>query len=228
MKETWKTISGYEGRYEVSDMGNVKSLSFPENGYVERIRKNTINNCGYVCVNLCKDGRVKRELLHRLVAIAFIPNINNKPQVNHINGNKTDNRIENLEWNTRSENVRHSIKTGLKRDFGKGRICSETHKNNLSKSLKGRKSPCGMSGKRWSEETRIKIIEANTGKSRNKGKIAYQYPVIQLDLDGNYIKEWCSATMAAKELNLRSSLISACCHKNRNKTGGYKWKFKTK
>ena len=72
-----------------------------------------IGNNGYSSVDLCKDGTIKKYLIHRLVAEAFIPNPEKKPQVNHINGIKTDNRLDNLEWCTHSENMLHSYKQGL-------------------------------------------------------------------------------------------------------------------
>ena len=124
MKEIWKEILGFEGLYEVSNTGLVKRLQKTiyqiNNGtmckvfYKEKIRKQVIDQYGYLTVGLHKNKSVKNCLVHRLVALAFLPNPENKPTVNHKNGIKTDNRVENLEWNTHSENVQHSHKTGLK------------------------------------------------------------------------------------------------------------------
>ncbi len=114
MPETWKDVVGYEGRYQVSSMGRIKS--FPNktrNG--ERILKNLLSgNVPYYYIDLVKDAKTHRKTIHRIVAEAFIPNPENKPQVNHIDGDKRNNRFDNLEWNTRSENQLHSIRTGLR------------------------------------------------------------------------------------------------------------------
>ena len=112
--EQWKPIKGYEGLYEVSNLGRVKSI--PRNGTkkVERILKQYFDRYGYLYVALSKTTK-KKHKVHRLVTQTFIPNPKNKPQVNHINGDKTDNRVENLEWCTGSENQSHSINNGLRK-----------------------------------------------------------------------------------------------------------------
>ena len=107
--EIWKDIPGYEGAYQVSNLGRVKSIKFKK----ERILKGGCNNTGYPIAALCLNG-VKRDfLIHRLVTQAFIKNPENKKTVNHINGIKADNRVINLEWNTYKENLTHARKTGL-------------------------------------------------------------------------------------------------------------------
>lgn len=99
--EIWKDIKGYEG-YKVSNLGNVKSLNYNRTGK-EKILKPKKNK-GYLYVNLCKQGKVKFYLVHRLVAQAFIPNPNNYPQINHKDEDKTNNTIQNLEWCDRKYN----------------------------------------------------------------------------------------------------------------------------
>ncbi len=120
MEEIWKDVVGYEGLYQVSNLGRVKSLNHVrKNGksgeYMQRgkILQNLTSCCKYYQVGLSKNGRVKLLTVHRLVAEAFIHNPDNKPQVNHIDGNKLNNCIDNLEWCTRSENQLRAWKNGL-------------------------------------------------------------------------------------------------------------------
>ena len=111
MSEVWRDIEGYEGRYQVSSMGRVKSLARTCNTkggskrtVKERILKPYINRYGYLLVVLCAGGKQKTLNVHRLVCEAFHENPDNKPQVNHINEDKADNRACNLEWTTAMEN----------------------------------------------------------------------------------------------------------------------------
>ena len=111
INEVWRPIEGFEGLYEVSNLGRVKSVErIDSNNHPvkERILKPDKHNNGYLYVALWKDGRKKNYAVHRLVSKAFIPNPNNLPEVNHINEIKTDNRVSNLEWMTTKQNTRYS------------------------------------------------------------------------------------------------------------------------
>lgn len=106
MQEIWKSIEGYEGLYEVSNLGEVRNQS-------KVLAQRT--NMGYKYITLYKEGKTSSKAIHRLVAIAFIPNTENKPEVNHKDGDKQNNHIDNLEWCTPSENSYHAYATGLKK-----------------------------------------------------------------------------------------------------------------
>ena len=99
MNEVWKDIVGYEGRYQVSNLGNVKSLRYGGRSEARNLIPKC-NNTGRLWVELIAKGKKKCMLIHRLVAMAFIPNPNNYPQINHIDENPKNNRVDNLEWCT--------------------------------------------------------------------------------------------------------------------------------
>lgn len=143
MTEIWNDIIGYEGLYQVSNLGRVKSLPKMV-GFRPQSEKLTaifVDKHGYYKTNLYKNNTHKQVYVHILVAQAFIPNIDNKPQVNHKDGDKSHNVDSNLEWCTAKENIIHAYTTGLK--HGK----------------KGVDHP--MFGKRHSQETRQKLSEAS-------------------------------------------------------------------
>ena len=116
--EDWKEITGYEGYFEVSNLGNFRSkdriIKYKQNGtrnYPGKPLKTETIVEGYQRIVLMKDGIKKRFMCHRIVAQEFIPNPNNKPFVNHIDGNPANNKAENLEWCTQEENEQHSVNT---------------------------------------------------------------------------------------------------------------------
>lgn len=129
--ETWKDVIDFEGLYEVSDMGNIRRSSLIEwrknkRGFIYKrtLKKRTIKGYSYkgtdhLRVNIYKDGKACQVLVHRLVAIAFVENPLKMECVNHVDGDKFNNKASNLEWCTRSENILHAYKIGLM-DWNKG------------------------------------------------------------------------------------------------------------
>lgn len=111
--EVWREVAGYETLYQISNFGRVKSLGNSQ-ARQEKILKQQLQRDGYKRVWLCKKGLKRKKFpVHRLVANAFIPNPHCKEQVNHQNGDKLDNRLVNLNWMTRKENIAHAFETGL-------------------------------------------------------------------------------------------------------------------
>lgn len=136
MKEIWKDIEGYIGLYQISNYGRIKSLSRVRKGnkgapviVPEKILKQSKTKDGYLHASLNKNGNNKKNKVHRLVSKAFIPNPENKPCIDHINGDKTDNRVENLRWCTHKENMNNPLvldifksRIGVKNGFSKSVI----------------------------------------------------------------------------------------------------------
>ena len=159
MKEIWKDIPEFDG-YQVSNFGRVKSL--PRAGHHKKdiIMKDFIINSGYKCVTINK----KNKTIHRLVAKAFIKNPYNKNQVNHINGNKLDNHVDNLEWVTQGENMAHStyiLHNGRKNKV----ICVELGITFESIRMASRKTGCRQSN----------IISALKGRLKTSGGYHWKY-----------------------------------------------------
>ena len=126
MDEEWRDIPGFEGRYQVSNRGRIKSLPRKVNNNTgtlvikEKILKQRMDFKGYMRIDINdNEGNHKYLGVHRLVALAFIPNPENKPQVNHIDGIKNHNTVDNLEWATNSDNQLHAYRTGLNYVTGK-------------------------------------------------------------------------------------------------------------
>jgi hypothetical protein len=171
--EHWKDIKGYEGLYQVSNYGRVKALPKKRiNGtgfYIqkERIMSQQLKTKRYYGVNLTKDGIHKNFLVHRLVADAFIKNPNNYEEVNHIDCNKLNNKVENLEWCTREMNLKHALENELLLKK-KGKKLSKEECERISKRNKGRIV---------SKETREKISRAMKEYAKKKRQGKYEKAV---------------------------------------------------
>lgn len=161
LNEIWKDIKGYEGLYQVSNFGRVMNVK------KNKLVKQEIIHNGYVRVTLFNNGKPKWFFIHRLVAIAFIPNPHNYPQINHKDENKLNNCVDNLEWCTAKYNSNYGTRN-------------------------------------------IKISK----------------PILQFDLDGNFIKEWSSTREIERILGFYHSNVSWCCTNKIKSAYNYIWKYK--
>lgn len=198
-EEVWKDVVGYEGDYIVSNLGNVMSLNY---GVVKEkkvlIKRQFFQN-GYYYVNL----KCKPVPIHRIIAMAFIPNPLNKPQIDHINTIKTDNRIENLRWVTLKENMNNPL---TRKHASNARIGYRPSKESVEKmrtSLRGRK-----------------LSEGHILKMRLTGE-----PVVMFSLDGKFIRKFAGASFAKEELGVAINGVSECCNGNKRTCGGYMWRW---
>ena len=176
-EEIWKNVKGYENKYMVSNLGRVKSLGNHKTRK-EKILKNKYDKGGYCQINLWKYGQMKHFLVHRLVAEAFIDNSNNKPCIDHIDGNPMNNRVNNLRWCTQRENCNNPIT--LHR-------MSETHKG---------KTPW-IKGKHHTEETKRKLSKTVLQIDKNTGEVIREFPSImevhrQLGFSQGHISQCCN------------------------------------
>lgn len=213
IEEVWKDVVGFEDRYEVSNFGRVRSKDvtiYKIDGKVEhrkgRYIKLTPNRYGYIAHTFCSSKRIKKRMpVHRVVAMAFIDNPENKPHIDHINRIRSDNRVENLRWCTLKENMNNP----LTREWLK--ICRPCFKH--------------------SEETKRKISEVQKGKTMpesTKQKLRDRaLPVCQYSKDGVFIRHFKSALHASEELNIQRNHIRACCRGERQTAGGYRWVLKS-
>lgn len=218
--EEWRPVVDYEGLYEVSDWGNVRSVEriiTDINGrkmhYYGKILSQGKTTNGYDFVML---GQKNNKLTHILVAKAFLPNPYNKPEVDHIIpiSDGGTNEVWNLRWVTPSENARNPISMEKRH-----RKLSEEHKKKISETRKGRHYPKLSEAKKGKKNP--KLSEALKGR-RNESCMK---KVLQFSKDGLFIREWKSISDANKELNIKNGSISAVCKGKLKTTGGYIWKY---
>ncbi len=200
MEEIWKDVTGYEGLYQVSNKGNVKSVKRvvkrPNNTNLsvkERLLKTRSNRKGYAMVHLSKRGKEKSTTVHRLVAQAFIPNPNNLPQINHKDENKNNNCVENLEWCDNKYNMNYG--TAIERT-----VKTKSERYNLSE------------------------ISQKGQATKNKNNIGcVSIPVNQFTWDGIFLRRFYSSEQVKRELGINNAYAVA---KGRKKhAGGYIWLY---
>lgn len=255
MEEIWKNIKGYEGFYQISSFGKIKSLRN------DKILKLRIGKTGYLYTVFSVNSVRKTVKPHRLIALNFIPNPEFKIDVNHIDGNKCNNRLDNLEWVTEQENVIHAHETGLSKgvrgekshyakisDENVSAIRELFFKYNLSqkhmasyfKISQAQISRIVTFDNRW--ELKEKVCQDNTDKiinefiihSKSIGKnisIKTKRTVLKFDINTNqFISEYRNTIEAGKSINKEryedvSSSIRSACRGNSKTSYGFKWEY---
>jgi hypothetical protein len=222
-EEIWKPIKGYEECYEISNKGRVRNIK------TGQIKTNSIGKVGYPVVYLGKCNKylkAKRMYLHRLLAEHFIPNPENKLTVNHIDGDKTNNNLDNLEWASYSENIKHAYDTGL--HIATRNLDDETIKDLLlnrfmkgetitsivsDSKVKAALTTLSLHFKRLAEQLGIKeeyqkeLKRQALLQTKKAGLKQRKHKVLHFYKDGKFVGEFRSQTEAAKALNLRRGNI---------------------
>lgn len=165
MEEIWKDIRGYEGRYQVSNLGNVKSLNYGNHGTAKNLVPK-VSNRGRPWVELAKDGAKKAYLVYRLVATEFIPNENNYPEVNHKDENVFNNCVDNLEWCTGEYNRSYSYN-----------LHPEKHRD--------ARESCTRTGKRYGKRTALEIEQLDF-----EGNVVKRWPNSRTIFNDTGMSDW--------------------------------------
>lgn len=236
--ELWVDINGYDGDYQISNFGRVKS----KKGYNEKILTNGIDGRGYSFVVLCKNGITKMYRIHRLVGIYFIPNPHNYPCINHKDENKINNHISNLEWCTYKYNANYGtkisrIKKSLKESTkNKKQVVQYDIQGNIVNKYNGIR-----------EAGRITNILSSSISSCCKGKLltvhgyvwryegddfdkflyksTQEITVYQYDKYWNFIAKFDSITQASIATGCDNSCITRCCKGIQKTSLGYRWSY---
>lgn len=244
MEEVWKDIPGFEGYYQASTLGKVRSVD----RYVKykdtdgvALRKGKIlspktSNKGYLETTLMKEGKTYYRRIHQLIASAFLPNPNNYPYINHINEDKMDNRVENLEWCTPKYNVEayHESRTKLYQYTLKGELVKVWNSiTKAAESIHGDKGGihhccAGRLANGNSKKTYLGYIWSYTPLSseelQKRATNERLVQVLQLDLGGNVLHSYNSTVEAAKAVGCNPSAISMAIQGMRKTIKGYQWR----
>lgn len=245
MEEVWKQIKGFEGYYEVSNFGNVRSIDryVYQQGREQLYKGVQISpykiNSGYLCVRLSKGNKKKGYLVHRLVAEAFIQNPQSLPQINHKDENKHNNNIENLEWCTLSYNASYGTLPQKKKEKFGHRVCQYDNRGSFLRTF--------TSSREAERETNIRhseILDCCKHLAHTAGGYIWRFKketnenpvdpvtyktaprsVSQYDKDMNLVATYKSICQAAKENDLKAENIGACCRGKSVTLKGYYWAF---
>ena len=238
--EEWRDVAGYEGLYEVSNLGRIRSHYGGKVRYIKCIKEK-----GYLYLNLYKNGKMKRRFVHRLVYESFRGQITDGRQVDHIDGNKENNTLSNLRAVTPRENVNNpatrvryleAIKKVTSseqwkqktRDAAKRRSENPQWRNNVRKAAKRRSESqewCinvrkGAKKRSESQDWR------NNNRDANRRRLAK--PILQIDKDTNeVVRRWECMSDATREIGVNRPHISQCCHGKRKTAGGFRWRYAT-
>lgn len=169
-------------------------------GRVVKIMGGSIGSAGYRVFQFIHNQKVKTLYLHRILMQVFSSNPKSKPCVNHKDGDKLNNKLSNLEWSSYSENNQHAWDTGL-------RVFTDKDRERLRKANTGRKMP-------------EKVAKALANGTAKRGR-----PLLQFDMDGNFIRRWSKPMEAARELNIENSSLYRCLNGELKSTANYKWKY---
>ena len=227
--EIWKPIKGYEGRYCVSNMGRIMSLerSVRSRGKIkQRIMKQCNERKGYKTVSLCFDGKRKRYMVHRLVAEAFVPNLNNYNQVNHIDENKSNNSVYNLEWCTPKQNMNHGTRAERTREKAQKKVLKIDELGNIVSVYSSAKEAGELNGigkqeiAKFCRGNRVGLYHGYYWKYDSPiGR--RNIPIVMLDLNGKFIRRYKSVAEAAKDLSVDSYQIYQNASGNAKTAYGY-------
>lgn len=201
-EEIWKVID-FDTRYSISNHGNVVSRACG----AERQLRPYLNDHGYYSVTIKR----KKYNVHRLVALIFIPTNDTSLHIDHIDGDKLNNMVDNLRWCTQKENNNNPVTRKRISESHKGKELTEKQKEVLRRMQQMKP----MLGRKHSEETRAKL-------RLRRNRIS---PVVMMDMDGNELRTFDSIIKAEKELGICHSGISNCCQGKYKSAGGFKWKY---
>lgn len=219
--EEWRDIVGYEGRYQVSNLGRVRSLNYMRTGRIQVLRPK-ISKYGYSEIGLLKYGIMKHYKVARLVALSFIPNPEDKPCIDHIDTIRNNDRMSNLRWVTNSENMRNPItyakccKLAQKRNLG--RKTSDKTKQILRELNLGEKN--AFYGRKHTEESLQKMRDYKASETHLRKVVK---PVTQYTKDGVKVRDWLCAKYAGVELGINISCITQVILGKKKSCGGFIW-----